>query len=183
MIIIFQSIVSVVPYCPSCLFSDPSWVHHHLLTMLRTGLSLFFSSILFLIAFQRCGAFYATVQPARSGNGRFPSTLTSRRTSSSFGTKDCVRTSSVVSFMVKRPTSSVDGKPRKYTSVEDGSPLGIAVVVLGFFALQAFGDNFDSSVIKQYAVPGIFCSASVVAGISRLVRNSDSWKKKQDKEG
>ena len=61
---------------------------------------------------------------------------------------------------------------RKYTTVEDGSPLGVAVVGLGFLALKMFGDRLDDSAIQQYAVPIIFCSASLAAGISRLVRNS-----------
>lgn len=67
---------------------------------------------------------------------------------------------------------------RKYAAVEDGSPLGVAIVALGFLALQLFGDRLDGRTVEQYAAPIIFCSASLAAGISRLVRNTDGWKNK-----
>jgi len=69
-------------------------------------------------------------------------------------------------------------KSRNFKSPEDGSPLGVATVIIGFGILQLVGDNFDNTttVFKQYAAPIIFCSASIVAGISRLVRNSKNWK-------
>jgi hypothetical protein len=52
-----------------------------------------------------------------------------------------------------------------YTKVEDGSPLGVAIVVLGG-SLVVFGGD-ELSKIPVWAV---FVTASVAAGLSRLVR-------------
>ena len=66
-----------------------------------------------------------------------------------------------------------NNKPRDFKSPEDGSPLGVAIVVVGFVLLQLFGDRFDSAVVERYAAPVILCSASIAAGISRLIRNTN----------
>jgi hypothetical protein len=64
-------------------------------------------------------------------------------------------------------------KPRDFKSPKDGSSLGIAIVAVGFVILQLFGDRVDSAVVERYAAPVIFCTASIAAGISRLVRNQN----------
>ena len=67
-------------------------------------------------------------------------------------------------------------KKRVPTKIEDGSPLGVAIVVLG--SLYVIGsENFDteSPAGDSPAVWVIFATASIAAGISRLIRN---WKGK-----
>lgn len=54
----------------------------------------------------------------------------------------------------------------KYTKVEDGSPLGVAIVVLGGSLVVFGGDG-----LAQIPVWVVFLTASVAAGISRLVRS------------
>ena len=56
-----------------------------------------------------------------------------------------------------------EGKiPQKSTPIEDGSPLGVAVVVLGGSYI-VFGD-------QDIPVWIVFVTASIAAGISRLIR-------------
>ena len=77
------------------------------------------------------------------------------------------RATPTVSWMTKDDKS--EGK--KYTKIEDGSPLGVSVVVLGSTLFLLFGDKFDKEIIENYAFPIIAVSASTAAGISRLIRN------------
>eukprot|EP00980_Cylindrotheca_fusiformis_P007223 scaffold1525_cov142-Cylindrotheca_fusiformis.AAC.23 len=59
-----------------------------------------------------------------------------------------------------------ENESAKYTKVEDGSPLGVAVVVLGGSLIVFGGDNFS-----EIPVWVVFVTASAAAGISRLVRS------------
>ena len=158
----------------------------YLFTMLHTRLSLLLTLTATLIAYRRCGAFNFRTSHPQTGTGRIlemPASIIAIKTSNGFGARIGVPQPTFCLYMAKLPTSNDGNKARKYTSPEDGSPLGVAVVVLGFVALQVFGDKLDSEVVEQYAAPIILCSASIAAGISRLVRNSDGWKKKKNREG
>ncbi|CAJ1946343.1 unnamed protein product [Cylindrotheca closterium] len=53
----------------------------------------------------------------------------------------------------------------RYTKVEDGSPLGVAIVILGGSLVLFGGDKFDN--IPVWAV---FVVASTAAGVARLIR-------------
>lgn len=59
-----------------------------------------------------------------------------------------------------------------YTKVEDGSPLGVAIVVLGGSLVVFGGDNFEN--IPVWAV---FVVASTAAGVARLIRylQEEKW--------
>ena len=147
-------------------------------------------SLVLVNAFHRCDAF--GVRPSQPISGiinlhttygfvQFPSITINENTRSNgdnTGIWALKRPSLLELSMAKLPPNKNDAndEPRKYTAVEDGSPLGVAVVGLGFLALQLFGDRLDGSTVEQYAAPIIFCSASLAAGISRLVRNSAGWK-------
>ena len=91
-------------------------------------------------------------------------------------------------FMAKpNKNSNVDNNdgstpPSDYKfQIEDGSPLVISIVVLGFGLLQVLGDGVDKELVDQYAAPAIICSASLAAGISRLVRNRGGGSSKKNK--
>lgn len=57
------------------------------------------------------------------------------------------------------------GDTPKYNRVEDGSPIGVAIVIVGF-SLLAFGDDLLSDV-PWWVVP---VTASTAAGITRLIK-------------
>jgi len=68
----------------------------------------------------------------------------------------------------KQDEDEVSGRTR----IEDGSPLGVAIVVLGSLALLGSdGVALNTSISEVSLVWVVFGTASVVAGISRLVRN------------
>lgn len=52
-----------------------------------------------------------------------------------------------------------------YSKVEDGSPLGVAIVVLGGSLVVFGGDNFSNIPIWV-----VFVAASTAAGVARLIR-------------
>ena len=81
--------------------------------------------------------------------------------------------------------TSTSGK--NYTQIEDGSPLGVAIVVLGgawlalgdgdqdapqlpFGMMDGVGGSYSGSVDDGARIWAVFATASVAAGISRLVR-------------
>ena len=81
--------------------------------------------------------------------------------------------------------TSTSGK--NYTQIEDGSPLGVAIVVLGgawlalgdgdqdapqlpFGMMDGVGGSYSGSVDDGALIWAVFATASVAAGISRLVR-------------
>ena len=79
--------------------------------------------------------------------------------------------------------TSTSGK--NYTQIEDGSPLGVAIVVLGgawlafadgqdmplpFGMMDGVGGSYSGSVDDGALIWSVFATASVAAGISRLVR-------------
>lgn len=135
--------------------------------MWRSRISLIFKAVaipvVLISALQHCDAF---VQPSQhiSGTDRLHSSLGRLAISMAKNSND------------KIEANNEPATARSYTAVEDGSPLGVAVVGLGFLALQLFGDRLDKSAVEQYAAPFILCSASLAAGISRLVRNSKGWR-------
>mmetsp|Transcript_16074 Transcript_16074/g.38584 ORF Transcript_16074/g.38584 Transcript_16074/m.38584 type:complete len:153 (-) Transcript_16074:284-742(-) len=61
-------------------------------------------------------------------------------------------------------------KERHYTRVEDGSPLGVAIVALG--SLVIFGSEQDESLGSpdSSSVWIVFATASIAAGVARLIR-------------
>jgi hypothetical protein len=60
---------------------------------------------------------------------------------------------------------------RRYTKIEDGSPLGVAIVVLGSLFLLG-SDSVDASdPAGDSPIWIVFATASVAAGVSRLVRS------------
>lgn len=73
--------------------------------------------------------------------------------------------------MTRNPNES-DPKPT-YTPIEDGSPIGVAVVLVGLAAIRLLVDNgqLDQDFVDQYAFMGIAVAATSAAGIARLLRN------------
>ena len=64
------------------------------------------------------------------------------------------------------------------THIEDGSPLGVAIVVLGSLLWFAIKGESDTNTVGGVPVIGIiFGTASTAAGIARLVRYSNSTRK------
>ena len=66
-------------------------------------------------------------------------------------------------------TSNSDNKvasERAYTKIDDGSPLGVAIVVLGGSFLAFSG----SESVDPTSIWIVFASASIAAGLSRLLR-------------
>lgn len=63
-------------------------------------------------------------------------------------------------------TNNKDSKQASgYTQVEDGSPLGVAIVVLGGSLVVFGGDNFENVPVWV-----VFVVASTAAGVARLIR-------------
>lgn len=60
-----------------------------------------------------------------------------------------------------------DKEPPKYNMVEEGSPIGVAIVVIGGSLVVFGGDDF-----LHVPIWVVFATASIAAGISRLVRNT-----------
>ena len=61
-------------------------------------------------------------------------------------------------------------KKRTYTKIDDGSPLGVAIVGIGGLLYTKGGDTFSFLQDSSNAVWIILATASTAAGLSRLVR-------------
>ncbi|KAL7496468.1 hypothetical protein ACHAWT_007148, partial [Skeletonema menzelii] len=61
-------------------------------------------------------------------------------------------------------------KERTYTKIDDGSPLGVAIVGIGGLLYTKGGDTFSFLQDSSNAVWIILATASTAAGLSRLVR-------------
>mmetsp|Transcript_9041 Transcript_9041/g.14948 ORF Transcript_9041/g.14948 Transcript_9041/m.14948 type:complete len:145 (+) Transcript_9041:38-472(+) len=61
-------------------------------------------------------------------------------------------------------------KERAYTKIDDGSPLGVAIVGIGGLLYTTGGDTFSFLQDSSNAVWIILATASTAAGLSRLVR-------------
>jgi hypothetical protein len=72
-----------------------------------------------------------------------------------------------IHFLARKADDGDGSSAPKYTKVEDGSPLGVAIVVLGSI-ICLNSDQFEEN--SPLIVPLIFGTASLAAGISRLVR-------------
>ena len=64
--------------------------------------------------------------------------------------------------------SETTPKKRKYTKIEDGSPIGLAIVALGGLIVS----NVDELANNPDVIWIVFGTASMAAGLSRLIRNS-----------
>jgi len=67
-------------------------------------------------------------------------------------------------------SNSNNMEEKKYTKVEDGSPLGVAIVLIG--SLIIFGSE-DGSSLQSNTSPSVwivFATASTAAGLARLFR-------------
>jgi len=73
-----------------------------------------------------------------------------------------------LSYKIKNNNDNSKEKVSKSsTVVEDGSPLGVAIVVLGGSFVVLGNDTIDENRIPVWAV---FATASIAAGLSRLIR-------------
>ena len=70
--------------------------------------------------------------------------------------------------MIKQPKDTTE-TPTKRTRIEDGSPLGVAIVVLGGSLVVLLGNNDETP--NRSLLWAVFATASIAAGISRLVKN------------
>ena len=64
-------------------------------------------------------------------------------------------------------------KKRQYTRVEDGSPIGVAVVLLGTLYLyygQSSSSSFTLMTNDSSSIWIVFATASIAAGLARLFR-------------
>ena len=84
------------------------------------------------------------------------------------------------------PTDDTSTSAKNYTQIEDGSPLGVAIVVIGglwlafgdgqdvprlpFGMMDGVGGSYSGSTDDDALIWAVFATASVAAGISRLVR-------------
>jgi len=53
---------------------------------------------------------------------------------------------------------------------EDGSPLGVAIALLGSIAVFLLGDDDISNEMMTMRIFTVFCTASIAVGFARLVR-------------
>ena len=92
-----------------------------------------------------------------------------------------------VSLRSKQNDDQIDTSTntKTYTQIDDGSPLGVAIVVLGgiwvalgdgqdmflpFGMMGGVGGSYDGSTTGDVRIWAVFATASIAAGISRLVR-------------
>lgn len=80
-------------------------------------------------------------------------------------TNEARREESTAIFAKKDGSSNNDDK-REYTKIEDGSPLGVAIVLLGSLVVLRNDDlNRDPDSVWI-----VFATASAAAGLARLIR-------------
>lgn len=83
-----------------------------------------------------------------------------------------LQTRATVQRRLVEKSDDTDKKQATRTKIDDGSPLGVAIVVLGSIALTLFGKadpTLPSGDSPAYFA--VFIAASVAAGISRWIRN------------
>mmetsp|Transcript_1072 Transcript_1072/g.2372 ORF Transcript_1072/g.2372 Transcript_1072/m.2372 type:complete len:157 (+) Transcript_1072:39-509(+) len=81
------------------------------------------------------------------------------------------RTSSIIIHFAKRGKNAnvEEEEKKKYTKVEDGSPLGVAIVLLGSLYIFNSGDeSFQDPTSSSVWI--VFATASAAAGLARLFR-------------
>ncbi len=75
---------------------------------------------------------------------------------------------------LNRAKASDDDDPpptaRGSSTVEDGSPIGVAIVVIGGFLTLQFKEKTDSVVWDDSYIWAVFCTASISVGALRLAR-------------
>ncbi|KAL7530852.1 hypothetical protein ACHAXR_003711 [Thalassiosira sp. AJA248-18] len=101
---------------------------------------------------------------------QLPRTLLNRRI-----TRDDER-KSIIHF-AKNNNKNDDVEKTQYTStVEDGSPIGVAIVLIG--SLLIFGGDESLQAPSSSSVWIVFATASIAAGLARLIRYTTSNKNK-----
>ena len=92
---------------------------------------------------------------------------------------------SITSFGVKNSNKNNNDaddseSKRTYTKIDDGSPLGVAIVGIGGLLYTKGGDTFSFLQDSSNAVWIILATASTAAGLSRLVRYINDKEIKSD---
>ena len=89
---------------------------------------------------------------------------------------------SITSLGVKNGNNNADDSESKraYTKIDDGSPLGVAIVGIGGLLYTKGGDTFSFLQDSSNAVWIILATASTAAGLSRLVRYINDKEIKSD---
>ena len=85
----------------------------------------------------------------------------------------------------KKDDDETTTKKSGYTPISDGSPIGVAVVALGGAYVVFFGDQQQDStstgslLLPEISVWTIFLTASLAAGIERLINLQQQQKNKK----
>jgi len=102
------------------------------------------------------------------------SVSTSVNVSSLISTRNSIYTDHFQNFHRAKVSNDDDddgSSPKGTSSVEDGSPLGVAIVVVGGFLTLQLEEKTDSvAAWDESYIWVVFCTASIAAGLSRLVR-------------
>jgi hypothetical protein len=96
-------------------------------------------------------------------------TTRSRRTPALYYSKDNNVKRDEEEEDTRRSSSSVIPNESS-TAIEDGSPLGVAIVVLGGLWLVLGDGSLPMLDDERASIWVVFCTASIAAGISRLIR-------------